>query len=95
MVFLNDKFLWNKTYGNTTGGNLIFSGLEGGNPKLIFDECWSITRFRSGLVAACATGIEEIEELVVSLRAVCEDDPRTTWRSYLIHIDLSGNLIWQ
>ena len=95
MISLNGKFVWNKTYGNPTDGNSIFSGLEGGDPKLIYDECWSITRFRSGLVVACGTGIEECEELGVSLRAVCEDDPRTTWRSYLIHIDLSGNLIWQ
>ena len=47
------------------------------------------------MVVACFFGIEECEELVVSLRAVCEDDPRRTWRSYLVHIDLSGNLIWQ
>ena len=47
------------------------------------------------MVVACFVGIEECEELVVILRAVCEDDPRRTWRSYLVHIDLSGNLIWQ
>jgi len=30
-----------------------------------------------------------------NLRSICKDDPRTAWRSYLIHIDFNGNLIWQ
>ena len=30
-----------------------------------------------------------------NLRSICEDDPRTAWRSYLIHINFNGNLIWQ
>ena len=62
---------------------------------MIYDECWGITEFRKGLVAACGTGIEDCEELEQNLRVICEDDPRTTWRSYLIHVDYSGNLISQ
>ena len=55
MASLNGKFVWNKTYVNPTGGNSIFFGLEGGNQNLIYEECWNITRFRSGLVVACRT----------------------------------------
>ena len=96
MVSLNGEFVWNKTYGNPTGGNLIFSGLEGGNPKLIYDECWSITHFRQGLVVACGTGIEECEELGVSLRIVCEDDPRTIYVMIVVTdaLDNGMGLVW-
>ena len=94
-VSLEGKILWSKSYGNPSGGKSIFSGLTSGNPKLIYDECWGITPFRNGLVAACGTGIEDCEDTEQSLRSICEDDPRTTWRSYLIHIDYSGNLLWQ
>ena len=73
----------------------MFSGLGEGNPRLIYDECWGITEFKNGLVLACGTGIEHCEDLDQDLMSVCENDPRTTWRSNLIHVDFSGNLIWQ
>ena len=44
---------------------------------------------------ACGTGIENCEDIDQDLAPVCENDPRTTWRSNLIHVDFSGNLIWQ
>ena len=44
---------------------------------------------------ACGTGIEHCEDLDQDLTSVCESDPRSTWRSNLIHVDFSGNLIWQ
>lgn len=94
-VSLEGKLLWIKRYGNPSGGKLIFSDLNSGNPTMIYDECWGITEFRKGLVAACGTGIEDCEELEQNLRAICQDDPRNIWRSYLIHIDYSGNLISQ
>ena len=95
MISHSGRFVWNKTFGNPTGGDLIFSGLDSGNRKLIYDECWGITQFRNGLVLACGTGIEECVDLSDNLLLVCEDDPRTTWRSYLVHTDFSGNLVWQ
>ena len=94
-ISLNGEFLWNKSFGNPRGGDLIFSGLGEGNPRLIYDECWGITEFKNGLVLACGTGIEHCEDLDQDLMSVCENDPRTTWRSNLIHVDFSGNLIWQ
>ena len=94
-VSLGGEFIWNKTYGNPTGGETIFAKLDSGNPKLIYDECWGITEFKAGLVVACGTGIEHCEDLSQSLRSVCKADPRTTWRSYLIHTDYAGHLIWQ
>ena len=94
-ISLNGEFLWNKSFGNPKGGDLIFSGLDEGDPRLIYDECWGITEFKNGLVLACGTGIEHCEDLDQDLTSVCENDPRTTWRSNLIHVDYSGNLIWQ
>jgi len=95
MISKAGRFIWNKTFGNPSGGESIFSGLDSGDRKLIYDECWGITQFGNGLVLACGTGIEECVELSDSLRLICERDPRTTWRSYLIHVDFSGNLVWQ
>lgn len=95
MISQDGRFAWNKTFGNPSGGELKFYGLDSGDQRLIYDECWGITQFGNGLVLACGTGIEECSELSDSLRVVCEDDPRTTWRSYLVHIDFSGNLVWQ
>ena len=94
-ISLNGEFLWNKSFGNPKGGDLIFSGLDEGDPRLIYDECWGITEFKNGLVLACGTGIEHCEDLDQDLTSVCESDPRSTWRSNLIHVDYSGNLIWQ
>ena len=94
-ISLNGEFLWTKSFGNPKGGDLIFSGLDEGDPRLIYDECWGITEFKNGLVLACGTGIEHCEDLDQDLASVCENDPRTTWRSNLIHVDFSGNLIWQ
>ena len=92
---LDGEFLWNKSFGNPKGGDLIFSGLDEGDPRLIYDECWGITEFKNGLVLACGTGIEHCEDLGDDLMSVCENDPRNIWRSNLIHVDFSGNLIWQ
>jgi len=90
------KVYWNKVYGNPIGGNQKFSGLGSGNKKIIFDECWGITSLKNeGAVMACGTGIEECDELDGEIKNQCEEDPRTTWRSYLVRIDSAGNLIWE
>ena len=94
-ISINGEFLWNKSFGNPKGGDLIFLGLDEGDRRLIYDECWGITEFKNGLVLACGTGIEHCEDLDQDLTLVCENDPRSTWRSNLIHVDFSGNLIWQ
>ena len=44
---------------------------------------------------ACGTGIEECESVPENTQAKCEEDPRTTWRSYLVKIDSSGEIIWE
>ena len=94
-ISLNGECIWSKTYGNPSGGQYIFSGLDSGDPTLIYDECWGISRCKNDFGLACGTGIEQCQEFNNNLQLRCEYDPRTTWRSYLIHIDLSGNLIWQ
>ena len=95
MISQNGRLVWNATFGNPSSGESIFSGLDSGDRQLIYDECWGITQFENGLVLACGTGIEECSEIADSLRSICEDDPRTTWRSYLVHVDFLGNLVWQ
>jgi len=41
------------------------------------------------------TGIENCEDIDQDLTSLCENDPRTTLRSNLIHVDSTGNLISQ
>ena len=90
------EILWNKTIGNPIGGENKFSGLDRGNKKLIFDECWGITvTDGSDAIIACGTGIEGCDELEGNIRNQCEEDPRTTWRSYLVRIDTKGEILWE
>ena len=64
------------------------------NDNLIYDECWSITKFKNNYIAlACGTGIEHCDDLKNKLKKYCERDPRTTWRSYILVIDYNGKLI--
>lgn len=90
------KVLWNKIYGNPVGGENKYIGLDSGNKKIIFDECWGITTVNNeDAVMACGTGIEGCEELSGNLKNQCEEDPRTTWRSFLVRIDSSGKVVWE
>jgi len=90
--------VWNKSYGNPVGGVGMFNGLEEGNKKLIFDECWSIEGLDDGgAVMACGTGIEECEPFQENSKLFeeCEADPRKNWRSLLVRVNGNGDLIWQ
>lgn len=90
------KKIWNKSYGNTKEVNHDFFEESLVENNLIFDECWSITSIlNEGIVMACGTGIEECESVPENTQAQCEEDPRTTWRSYLVKIDSSGDIIWE
>ena len=90
------KKIWNKSYGNTKEVNHDFFEKSLVENNLIFDECWSITSIlNEGIVMACGTGIEECESVPENTQAKCEEDPRTTWRSYLVKIDSSGDIIWE
>jgi hypothetical protein len=71
--------LWNKTYGNPSGGENIFEGLGSGNPALIFDECWGIQEIENrGLIMSCGTGIEECDKFSEQLLKECSEDPKIT-----------------
>ena len=50
MLDLGGEILWNKNYGNPVGGINEYAGLDEGNPKLIFDECWGIQPTEHGSV---------------------------------------------
>ena len=92
------SLIWNKNYGNPNGGKNKFKGLDAGNKKLIFDECWGISSLvNGGAVMACGTGIEDCEEFNndAKLYSECKNDPRTTWRSLLIRVNKHGDKIWE
>jgi hypothetical protein len=90
------KEIWNKSYGNPKEINHDFFNESLVEDNLIFDECWSIINIlNDGIVMACGTGIEECEDLPENVQIKCEEDPRTTWRSYLVKIDSSGDIIWE
>ena len=88
---------WMRTYGDPIGGVHEFAGLDSGNPRLIFDECWGVQPTNDGgMVVACGTGIEGCDEygLGSGLRSECRSDPRTKWRSLILGIDALGEQVW-
>ena len=91
MLDMDGEILWNKNYGNPVGGINEFSGLDEGNPKWIFDECWGIQSTDQGsFILACGTGIEDCIGHGIS----CRQDPRNKWRGFLTEIDTEGEQIW-
>jgi hypothetical protein len=97
LLDLDGEEVWSKNYGNPPGGVNEFAGLDGGNPALIFDECWGIQATASGgAVVACGTGIEgcgEVDE-GTALHAECMADPRRVWRGLVFEVDSSGDVLW-
>ena len=80
----------------------------GGNPKLIFNECWGITKVgETGYAMACGAGIEGCpRDLSASDRADCRagiGDRRpgaqkrgpAVWQSFVPRVDNDGVLLWQ
>ena len=95
-VDLNGELVWAKSFGNPTGGVGQFNGLGGGNPRLIFDECWAVQGLPDGgTVVGCGTGIEGCDWVTPrSLREECELDPRRVWRGYVVRFNENGNTVW-
>ena len=62
----------------------------------IFDECWGIAQRDTTVVLACGTGIEGCDAVPASTREqkACERDPRRSWRSYLVGVDGTGQVLW-
>ena len=90
------NLIWNKTFGNPSGGENVYADLGRGNSKLIFDECWSVTTVdKFDAIMACGTGIEGCAGHTGSIKKECENDPRQNWRSYLAKIDAEGRLVWE
>lgn len=88
------EVLWNKTFGNPLIKEYKNFNQEINNESLIYDECWSVTKFKNNFVVlACGTGIEDCSELKNKLKKYCERDPRITWRSYVLVIDYNGKVI--
>jgi hypothetical protein len=85
------------TVGNPVGGVGQFSGLGAGHPQLIFDECWGIQGTDDGgVIIACGTGIEGCGEwsFGTAIRHTCNNDPRTTWRGFIVKFNASGEQVW-
>ncbi len=94
----NGELQWKAVVGDPTGGVGQFAGLGPGNPKLIFDECWSITTApNGGMLLGCGTGIEGCDLWAEgsAIRQECDADPRKTWRAFLTRLDKDGAVVWQ
>ena len=91
----NGELRWTTYHGDPAGGIKEFEGLDGGNPKLIYDECWGIQPTDDGnIVIACGTGIEGCSLENAGLGIECRNDPRRKWRSLLIELDQDGEMVW-
>ena len=92
------NFLWAKSYS------------AGGNPDLIFNECWGIAALAGdgGYVLGCGTGIEMCDNFRSGsqLRKKCnagKGDERPgayprkpgVWQSMVVRTDINGELQWQ
>ena len=97
-VGLDGQQVWARTFGNPVGGVGLFAGLDAGDPRLIFDECWGVQGLPDGgAIVGCGTGIEgcDLVEGDAELRAQCTRDPRRTWRGYVVRFDQAGQIVWQ
>jgi len=91
----NGELRWTTSHGDPAGGIGEFEGLDGGNPKLIYDECWGIQSTGDGnIVVACGTGIEGCSVGNAGFGVECRNDPRRKWRSLLMEIDGAGEQVW-
>jgi hypothetical protein len=94
-IDLDGEVVWKKSYGDFPGGVQEFAGLDGGNPALIFDECWGIQATAGGgAVVACGTGIEGCDEVEGDLYDECRSDPRQVWRGLVLEVDGDGDVLW-
>ena len=96
-ISLDGEVTWTRTYGDLPGGIGPFAGLDGGNPVLIFDECWGIRATADGgAVLACGTGIEGCGMYApgTALSDECRADPRRIWRGLVIGLDGDGEVLW-
>lgn len=73
----------------------------GGNPNIIYHECWSILPVMDGYVLGCGTGIEDgrCNELSGQDRDDCKvgrgDKRNGNWQSFVIKTNFDGEVIWQ
>ena len=80
----------------------------GGNPKLIYHECWGLLALKDGYALSCGTGIEDgrCSEVSGQDKIDCNEgrgDRREgaflrkmgNWQSMVIKTDLNGELLWQ
>ncbi|MGB0591799.1 MAG: hypothetical protein ACPGU1_19140 [Myxococcota bacterium] len=95
-VDLNGDVAWTQTFGDPAGGVGPFDGLGPGDPQLIFDECWGIQGLPDGgAIVGCGTGIEGCDVVTDSaLEDLCKEDPRRTWRGYVVRFDEVGQSVW-
>ena len=79
----------------------------GGNPKLIFNECWGLAKVgRTGYVMSCGAGIENCNSVPASMKSDCmsgNGDTRAgaykrlpgVWQSYMPRTNTKGELLYQ
>ena len=95
---LTGEVVWAKSFGDPAGGVGKYAGLSAGNPKLIYDECWSIQGTSDGgMITGCGTGIEGCDAWPKdsAIQKECLADPRNDWRGMVTRFDGDGKLVWQ
>ncbi len=95
-IDLDGRQVWAKSFGNPAGGVGPFTGLGRGHPQLIYDECWGIQGLPDGgVVVGCGTGIEGCDLIADrGLQQTCRQDPRQTWRGWVIRFNMGGEIVW-
>jgi hypothetical protein len=91
----------------TDGGTASTTEItSGGDPKLIYNECWGIVAVKDGFVVACGTGIEGCGGKTGDLGAACNAGrgdptlptllfPPAVWASMAAKVGASGKIAWQ
>jgi len=80
----------------------------GGNPNLIYEECWGVIALPDGFIASCGAGIEggRCSEVSGQEKIDCNAGrgdlrdgaylrKQNNWQSFVLKTDLNGNLLWQ
>jgi hypothetical protein len=88
--------IWSTTFGNPSlaASEVAEDGLA--SDVFVYDECWGLVAFEDGVAVACGTGIENCHEVdsTAADQKACRSDPRRSWRSYLVGVSASGEVVW-
>ena len=88
--------LWATSFGNPAVADAVEGPAALAPEAFVFDECWGVVAYEDGVAVACGTGIENCSDVggSASDKKACKEDPRRSWRSFLVGISGEGELSW-